>query len=300
MEEALEELETEQANPRSVDLDRLSTEEVVRLINEEDATVAGAVRDALPAVARAAELMAERLSHGGRVFYVGAGTSGRLGWLDAVEWVPTFGVEPGCVRVVVAGGIGAAVEASSEVEDDAGLGASDLLAQQPCARDVVVAIAASGRTPYVLGALRAGREAGCALIAVCNNPASPMEALADVAVVVRTGPEVVAGSTRMKAGTAQKMVLNLMSTATMVRLGKVYRNLMVDVRPLNRKLAAPAARIVVQAAGVPLEAAERLLGQAGGNVKVAIVMARADCDALEATERLKQAGGRLRVALGEE
>lgn len=296
---ALEELETEQPNPRSADLDRLTTDEVVRLINQEDATVAAAVREALPAVARAAELVAERLSRGGRVFYVGAGTSGRVGWLDAVEWGPTFGVEPGCVQVVVPGGIGSTVEATSELEDDADLGARDLRGRRPTAGDVVVGIAASGRTPYVLGALQAAREAGCAVVAVCNNPRSPMEALADVAVVVRTGPEVLAGSTRMKAGTAQKMVLNMLSTAAMVRLGKVYRNLMVDVRPLNQKLVARAVRIVAEAVGVPLEEAEELLERAGRNVKVAIVMGRAGCGREEAVERLWRAGGRVRAALGE-
>lgn len=297
---ALDELETERPNPRSADLDRLSIEDVVSLINREDATVAEAVRDALPAVARAAELVADRLSRGGRVFYVGAGTSGRVGWLDAVEWAPTFGVDPGCVRVVVAGGVGSGVETSSELEDDADLGASDLRSHRPCPRDVAVGIAASGRTPYVLGALRAAREAGCAVVAVCNNPASPMEALADVAVVVRTGPEVVAGSTRMKAGTAQKMVLNMVSTAAMVRLGKVYRNLMVDVRPLNRKLAARAARIVAEAAGISPGEAVQVLERAGANVKVAIVMARTGCSPEEAAKRLERAGGRVRAALGEE
>jgi N-acetylmuramic acid 6-phosphate etherase len=299
VDEALDELETEQPNPRSADLDRLSTEEVVRVINAEDAQVAEAVREALPAVARAADLVAERLARGGRVFYVGAGTSGRVGWLDAVEWAPTFGVDPGCVRVVVAGGVGSGVEASSELEDDAELGAADLLSHGPSRGDVVVGIAASGRTPYVLGALRAAREVGCAVVAVCNNPGSPMEPLADVAVVVRTGPEVVAGSTRMKAGTAQKMVLNMVSTAAMVRLGKVYRNLMVDVRPLNRKLAARAARIVAEAAGVSVEEAEDLLERAGRNAKAAIVMARTGCTLEEALERLERASGHVRAALGE-
>jgi N-acetylmuramic acid 6-phosphate etherase len=299
VDEALDELETEQPNPRSADLDRLSTEEVVRVINAEDAQVAEAVREALPAVARAADLVAERLARGGRVFYVGAGTSGRVGWLDAVEWAPTFGVDPGCVRVVVAGGVGSGVEASSELEDDAELGAADLLSHRPSRGDVVVGIAASGRTPYVLGALRAAREVGCAVVAVCNNPGSPMEPLADVAVVVRTGPEVVAGSTRMKAGTAQKMVLNMVSTAAMVRLGKVYRNLMVDVRPLNRKLAARAARIVAEAAGVSVEEAEDLLERAGRNAKAAIVMARTGCTLEEALERLERASGHVRAALGE-
>ncbi len=299
MSDPLDDLETEQPNPRTADLDRLPVSEVVRLINQEDATVAEAVRQALPAVARAAELVAERLARGGRVFYVGAGTSGRIGWLDAVEWVPTFGVEPGSVQAVVAGGIGSTVEASSELEDDAELGARDLQAQGPRADDVVVGIAASGRTPYVLGALRAARDAGCATVAVCNNPHSPMEAVADVAVVVRTGPEVVAGSTRMKAGTAQKMVLNMLSTAAMVRLGKVYRNLMVDVQPLNRKLAARASRIVAQAAGVSAEEAEEWLDRAGRNVKLAIVMARTGCGPEEAAARLRGAGGQVRVALGE-
>lgn len=295
----LDDLETERPNPRTADLDRLPVLEVVRLINEEDATVAEAVREALPAVARAAELVAERLSGGGRVFYVGAGTSGRVGWLDAVEWAPTFGVDPDCVQAVVPGGVGSGVEATSELEDDAELGARDLQARGPTVSDVVVGIAASGRTPYVVGALKAARDAGCATVAVCNNPRSPLEELADVAVVVRTGPEVVAGSTRMKAGTAQKMVLNMLSTAAMVRLGKVYRNLMVDVRPLNRKLVARAVRIVAEAVGAPPEEAEGLLERAGRDVKVAIVMARTGCTPEEARARLERAGGRVRAALGE-
>lgn len=297
IDESFDELVTEQRNPRSADLDQLSTEGIVRLINEEDATVAGAVRRVLPAIARAADLVAERLQLDGRVFYVGAGTSGRIGWLDAVEWGPTFGIEPGRIQVLVAGGVSASVEASSELEDDPNLGARDLQAHRPMRSDVVVGIAASGRTPYVLGALRAAREAGCAVVAVCNNPNSPMVELADVAIVVCTGPEVLTGSTRMKAGTAQKMVLNMISTAAMVRLGKVYGNLMVDVRPLNRKLWARACRIVAEAAGVPVEEAARLLERAGRNVKVAIVMAVRGCDHREAAERLARAGGVVRKAL---
>jgi len=292
-----DELLTEQRNPRSLHLDRLSTEEIVLLINEEDATVAWAVRRAIPAIARAADLVAEHLRLGGRVFYVGAGTSGRIGWLDAVEWGPTFGIEPDRIRVLVAGGVSASVEASSELEDDPDLGASDLQAHRPTRTDVVIGIAASGRTPYVLGALRAARDAGCAVVSVCNNPSPPMEGLADVAIVVCTGPEVLAGSTRMKAGTAQKMVLNMISTAAMVRLGKVYGNLMVDLRPLNRKLWARACRIVAEAAGVSGEEAACLLERADRNVKVAIVMAVRGCDPQEAAERLARAGGFVRRAL---
>lgn len=294
-----DELLTEQRNPRTLDLDRLSTVEVVSLIHEEDATVAAAVRTALPEIARAADLLSERLASGGRVIYVGAGTSGRIGWLDAVEWGPTFGIDANRIRVVVAGGLLASVDASSELEDSAELGASDLSREEPTPADVVVGIAASGRTPYVMGALRAAREAGCATVAVCNNPNPPMARLADVAIVVPTGPEVLAGSTRMKAGTAQKMVLNAISTAAMVRLGKVYSNLMVDLRPLNRKLWARACRIVAEAAGIPVEDAARILERAGRNVKVAIVMAHRNCDAAEATARLARAGGFVRRALEE-
>ncbi len=295
----LDELATEQRNPRSVDLDRLSTEAIVALIHAEDATVATAVQAALPQVARAADLLAERLGSGGRVFYVGAGTSGRVGWLDAVEWGPTFGVEPGRIHAVVAGGIHSTVEASSELEDDPGLGARDLLSHGPTRADVVVGITASGYTPYVLGAVRAAREVGCAVVAVCNNPHSPLEALADVAIVVPTGPEVLTGSTRMKAGTAQKMVLNMLSTAAMVRLGKVFSNLMVDLRPLNRKLLRRACRIVSEAAGVSIEEAGRFLERAGGDVKAAIVMAATGCEAPEAEARLARAGGSVRRALEE-
>jgi len=278
-------------------LDVMSTAEIVSLINEEDATVAPAVRRALPEIARAADLIADRLRRGGRLFYVGAGTSGRIAMLDAAEWTPTFGTPPGLVRAVVAGGAEATVAAASALEDDAELGARDLAAHDPTAGDVVVGIAASGRTPYVLGALRKARTFGAATIAVCSNADAPMAEAADVAIVVLTGPEVLTGSTRMKAGTAQKMVLNMLSTAAMVRLGKVYSNLMVDMVPANEKLLHRARRIVAEAAGISAAQAAQVLEDAGNQVKTAIVMAVLRCGRDEARAALDRAGGVVRTAL---
>jgi len=290
-------LVTERRNPRSMRLDLMSTAEIVALINDEDATVAPAVRAALPEIARAVDLIAARLRSGGRLFYVGAGTSGRVAMLDASEWPPTFGTEPGLVRAVVAGGASTAVTSAAPLEDDPELGARDLAAHEPTPRDVVVGIAASGRTPYVMGALRKAREVGAATIAVCSNPAPPMGDLADIAIVALTGPEVVTGSTRMKAGTAQKMILNMLSTAAMVRLGKVYSNLMVDMAPANEKLVERARRIVSEAAGISTAQAARMLEAAGNHVKTAIVMAVLRCGPEEAKAALDRSGGLVRGAL---
>ncbi|MDQ7843172.1 MAG: N-acetylmuramic acid 6-phosphate etherase [Armatimonadota bacterium] len=290
-------LVTERRNPRSMRLDVMSTAEIVALINDEDATVAAAVRGALPEIARAADLIADRLRRGGRLFYVGAGTSGRIAMLDAAEWTPTFGTDPGLVRAVVAGGAEATIAAASALEDDAEQGAQDLAVHDPVPSDVVVGIAASGRTPYVLGALRKARAAGAATIALCSNANTPMAEEADLAIVVLTGPEVLTGSTRMKAGTAQKMVLNMLSTAAMVRLGKVYSNLMVDMVPANEKLLHRARRIVAEAAGVSPAQAAQVLEAAGNHVKTAIVMAVLRCGRDEARAALERAGGMVRIAL---
>ncbi len=288
---------TEQANPASAALDRLSTADIVALINAEDATVAAAVQAALPDVVRAVDLIVARFTAGGKLFYVGAGTSGRIGLLDAAEWGPTFGTSPGVIGALIAGGPGAAVEVAADVEDEADLGATEIAARGVSARDVVLGITASGRTPYVLGALRTARDLGAATISVACNPASPIGSLSDVAIVAVTGPEVIAGSTRMKAGTAQKVILNMISTAVNVKLGKVFGNLMVDVRPLNQKLLERARRIVTEAAGVSPEEAARLLDASGGNVKAAIVMAATGLDLTEVLLRLERAGGFVRAAI---
>jgi N-acetylmuramic acid 6-phosphate etherase len=288
---------TEQANLATAGLDQLSTEDMLALIHAQDAEVAEAVRPALPEIARAVDLVAGRLSSGGRLFYAGAGTSGRIGLLDAAEWRPTFGTVPEMVRAIIAGGTMASVEAAADVEDDEQAGAMDLRDAGVSSGDVVVGITASGGTPYVLGALRAAREAGAATISIACNPVAPVAALSDIAIVAVTGPEVIAGSTRMKAGTAQKMILNMLSTAVNVKLGKVFGNLMVDIQPLNQKLIERARRIVAEATGVPDADAAALLDAAGGNVKAAIVMAVTGVDFPEAQRRLERAGGFVRTAI---
>ena len=287
---------TEQPNPRTANIDQLPTLEMLRVINEEDARVAEAVRQALPAIAEAVELMAARIRGGGRVFYVGAGSSGRIALQDAVEWTPTFGTPPDLVQTLMAGGEEAFVHSVEGAEDDRDAGYSEVK-ERVSARDVVIGVAASGRTPYVIGALEAANEIGAATVAVtCNDPA-PILDLAQVKIAAVTGPEVIAGSTRLKAGTAQKMIFNMLSTATMIRLGKVYGNLMVDVVASNQKLHQRARRVVAQIAGVDEDEAQRLLEQTGWRAKPAIVMARCGVDAEEARARLERAEGMLRRVL---
>jgi N-acetylmuramic acid 6-phosphate etherase len=289
---------TEQANPRSADLDQKTALEIVQIMNAEDATVAAAVAAALPAIAEAVEAIAARLAAGGRLIYVGAGTSGRLGVLDAVECVPTFSVDAQTVQGLIAGGMTALTEAVEGAEDSREAGRADLLALNLTAQDAVVGIAASGRTPYVVAALEAAAEIGALTVGVaCSAPAPVLDA-AQIQIAVLTGPEVIAGSTRLKAGTAQKMVLNMLSTGAMVRRGKVYGNLMVDVRVTNEKLAARARRIVAEAGGVDEGTAARLLAQTGHAVKPAIVMARRGVDAAEAVRLLAEADGFLRRVIG--
>lgn len=289
---------TEQANPRSADLDQKTALEIVQIMNAEDATVTAAVGAALPAIAEAAEAIAGRLAAGGRLIYVGAGTSGRLGVLDAVECVPTFSVDADRVQGVIAGGVVALTEAVEGAEDDRAAGRADLLALHLSARDAVVGIAASGRTPYVVAALETAAAAGALTVGVvCSTPAPVLDA-AQIRIAVLTGPEVIAGSTRLKAGTAQKMVLNMLSSAAMVLRGKVYGNLMVDVRVTNQKLAQRARRIVAQAGQVDEDTAARLLEQTGNAVKPAIVMARRGVDAAEAVRLLAEADGFLRRVIG--
>lgn len=289
---------TEQPNPRSTHVDQRSALEIVQLMNAEDATVAAAVREALPAIAEAVEIIAARLRNGGRLIYVGAGTSGRLAVLDAVECVPTFSTDPSLVRGLIAGGEKALTRAVEGAEDDRDAGRRDLLALAITADDVVVGLAASGRTPYVVAALEAANERGAATIGVsCNSPAPVLDA-AQLKIAALVGPEIITGSTRLKAGTAQKMILNMLSTASMIVLGKVYGNLMVDVRVTNQKLADRARRIVSEVTGMDMDEATRLLAKTNNEVKTAIVVGLLAVSAEEARARLQGAQGRLRAVIG--
>jgi len=289
---------TEARNPASMDLDQRDSLGIVTLMNQEDARVAEAVRAELPKIARAVDLIVERLSQGGRLLYFGAGTSGRLGILDATECPPTFSAPPEQVQGFIAGGSAALTRSIEGAEDDmeAGMVAAREEARVS-SRDAVVGIAASGRTPWVIGALRASREAGALTIGLVCNPATPIHQEVDICIAPVPGPEVLMGSTRLKAGTAQKMVLNMLSTATMVRLGKVYSNLMVDVQPTNSKLRARAVRILKVAAGVEETQARALLEASGWEVKTALVMALAGVEAEEARRRLAAAKGHVRRAV---
>jgi len=289
--------QTERRNPRSRGLDRKSTREILRIINREDAGVARVVAREIPAIARAVEAIAARLRDGGRLLYVGAGTSGRLAALDAAECPPTFGVSPRRVQAIVAGGRRALSKAAEGAEDSSTQGARDLAGKNVTAKDAVVGLTASGTTPYVLGALRYARQRGAATIGVTSNRRSPLARLAHILVAPATGPEVVAGSTRMKAGTAQKLVLNMLSTAAMVRLGRVYDNWMIGVALTNRKLRRRGLRILEQAASVSVSAAEQALRQAGDDLPVALVMLQAGVSPAEAKRRLHRTQGHVRRAL---
>jgi N-acetylmuramic acid 6-phosphate etherase len=290
-------LVTEQRNPRSRRLDRLATPAVLRLMNREDQRVPRAVAREIPRIAKAVDLIVERLGRGGRLFYVGAGTSGRLGVLDAAECPPTFGTPRTLVQGIIAGGRRALVRSIEGAEDDGAAAAAALRKKRLTERDIVVGIMASRRTPYAIGALEHGRRVGAATIAVTANPAGGPKLPADVVIAPRVGPEVVTGSTRLKAGTAQKLVLNMLSTATMVRLGKVYENLMVDLRLASRKLEERSKRVFMHATGARYDDAEPWLRRAGGSVKVAIVMHRAKVTRAEAERRLKEAQGWVRNAI---
>ncbi|MGE5488320.1 MAG: N-acetylmuramic acid 6-phosphate etherase [bacterium] len=292
-----ERLLTEQRNPASSAIDTLSTEEMLRVINAEDAKVAAAVGREIPNIARAVDAIAERLRAGGRLFYIGAGTSGRLGVLDASECPPTFGVPQEMVQGIIAGGEPALTRAVEGCEDDAAAGAADIEARGFTAADALVGIATSGRTPYVLGAVARAREVGALTAGISCTPNSELSRAVEIAIEPLVGPEVVTGSTRMKAGTATKLVLNMLSTGVMIRLGYVYGNLMVNVQPANEKLRDRARRIVGEAAGVDAGAAARALDEAGGRVKVAIVMARLGVGRDEAARRLEAAGGQVAEAL---
>ncbi|MFQ2421088.1 N-acetylmuramic acid 6-phosphate etherase [Aeromonas caviae] len=282
---------TETRNPASVEIDQLSTLEMLRVINQEDQQVALAVGQLLPEIARAVDAIAAAFGKGGRLVYIGAGTSGRLGILDASECPPTYGVSAEQVIGLIAGGHKAILQAVENAEDDAELGARDLKNIQFCANDVLVGIAASGRTPYVLGAMAHASAVGATVCSISCNPGSPLARAADISMVAVVGPEIVTGSSRMKAGTAQKLILNMLSTGAMIRTGKVYGNLMVDVEATNAKLVERQKRIVMEATDCERTTAERALAQADNHCKTAIVMILAGLTADEARHRLQSSNG---------
>lgn len=294
--ENLATLPTEARNPRTEHIDQLSTLDMLRAINDEDATVAAAVRAELPHIAQAIDAIAARFEQGGRLFYIGAGTSGRLGVLDASECPPTFSVPPSLFQGIIAGGDAALRTSSESSEDSPEQGAADLAAHAFAANDSLIGIAASGRTPYVLGALAHARKLGALTIALTCVPNSPMAAISDIAISPITGPEVLTGSTRLKAGTATKLVLNMLSTAVMIKAGAVYGNLMVNVQPTNAKLVDRAHRIIMAATGVDQPTATELLTQAG-TVKKAIAMQKLSLTPEAAEARLKAYKGNLSALL---
>lgn len=288
---------TEERNPLTTEIDTLSTMDMLTLINAEDQKVALAVRNELPNIARAVDAIAARMQRGGRLIYIGAGTSGRLGVLDASECPPTFGIRPEQVMGLIAGGQSALTGAIEGAEDDRLGGAGEIAELHITERDCVVGIAASGRTPYAIGGLEEAKRHGAFTISItCNRP-SPLEELAEIGIAPIVGPEVVSGSTRLKAGTAQKMALNMISTGVMIRLGKTYSNLMVDVQPTNSKLRQRARRIVAEATGLNLEKAAEVLQASEGGVKTAIVAVLADVSPDVARERLRASGGYVRKAI---
>jgi N-acetylmuramic acid 6-phosphate etherase len=290
-------LKTERSNPATQRLDTRSSLEIARLMCAEDAKVAPAVRKVLPQISRAIDAVASALRSGGRLIYVGTGTSGRLGALDAAECPPTFNTDPRMVQFVIAGGqeaLGAAVEAD---EDSRKTGRADIAKRKPTKRDVVVGLAASGRTPYTVAAVKYARSRGATTVGITCNRNTPLEHAADIAIVVEVGPEVITGSTRMKAATAQKMVLNMLSTGAMTRLGYVYGNLMVNAHLKNSKLVERGIRNLQQAAGLDRDQSVRALRKAGGSVPVAVVMTKQRTGRSQAERLLQQTKGNLRLAL---
>jgi N-acetylmuramic acid 6-phosphate etherase len=293
----LENLLTEQVNPASEAIDALPAERILEIINAEDRKVADSVTPEIPAIARAVDAIAEAMQGGGRLFYIGAGTSGRLGVLDASECPPTFSADPEAVQGIMAGGERALAHPTEATEDDPAIGARDLRERGFTARDVLVGIAASGRTPYVLGAVAEAQRLGAITAGISCTPDSELARAVHIAITPLSGPEILAGSTRMKAGTATKLVLNMISTAVFIRLGYVYGNLMVNMQPKNTKLRDRAQRIIVRASGVSYEAAGLLLTAAGDSVRTAIVMGKMGVDRETAERRLAAAGGHIRQAI---
>lgn len=293
----LDNLLTEARNPQTMELDSMTPLEIVTAMNREDARVPESIRPQLPNIARCVAWATEAIRSGGRLIYMGAGTSGRLGVLDAVECPPTFGVSPDVVVGLIAGGDRAFVKAVEGAEDSRELGKADLEAIGLTPKDLVVGIAASGRTPYVLGGLAYANSLGCKTAAISCNPGSAVGKEARLAIEVAPGPECLTGSTRLKAGTAQKLILNMISTATMVGCGKAYSNLMVDVMQTNEKLVVRAQNIVMEATGVSRDSAKEAIALAGGSCKLAVTMILADCTVEEAKERLERCGGSVRQAI---
>jgi len=293
----LEHLLTEQPNPVSEGIDALTSEQIVRIINHEDQKVAEAVEREIPIIARAVDVMVGVFERGGRLFYIGAGTSGRLGVLDAAECPPTFNVSPEVVQGIIAGGEAALARATETTEDDPAIGAQDLRGRGFRPRDVLVGIAASGRTPYVLGAIAEANGMGAFTMGISCTPDSELAVAVKLPITLLVGPEIVAGSTRMKAATATKMVLNMLTTASFIRMGYVFGNLMVNVQPKNSKLADRARRILARAAGISYEKAGEMLMASGNSVRTAIVMARLGVNREEAERRLAAGHGRMSEAL---
>lgn len=294
----IKDLVTEKRNPNTFDIDTKSTFQILKLINREDKKVALAVEKELPHIAKAVDLIVDAFKNKGRLFYIGAGTSGRLGVLDAAECPPTFGTPPGMIKGIIAGGRRTLVRSKEGVEDDFEAGGKDLEKNKISKKDVVVGMTASRRTPYVLGALEKAKKVGAKTIFIFCNPiskhkirASRLKTKVDMAISPILGPEVITGSTRMKAGSAQKMILNMLTTASMIKLGKVYQNLMVDLQAKSEKLVERSKRIIMMTTGVDYKKAERYLGKAGGKVKTALVMILANVDKQTAEKRLKVAGG---------
>lgn len=293
----LTKLSTETRNPNTMELDQMTPLEIVTAMNKEDAGVAEAIKAVLPHVATAIEWCTESLKRGGRIIYMGAGTSGRLGLLDAVECPPTFGVTPDTVVGLIAGGESAFIKAVEGAEDSRTLGEEDLRKIGLTDKDVVIGIAASGRTPYVIYGLRYAKKTGCKTAVIACNKNSEMAKESDLAIEPVLGPEVLTGSTRLKAGTAQKMILNMISTGSMIGIGKSYQNLMVDVMQTNEKLVTRAENIVIEATGCDREQAKRVLKEAEGSVKLAIASILLNCDMNSAREALQKAQGHIKIAL---
>jgi len=290
-------LVTEERNERTMDLDTLDTNELVERVQAEDFEVAKAVQKVVPDIARAIDLITERVKNGGKLFYFGAGTSGRLGVLDAAECQPTFGIEKDLVQAFIAGGKDAMFHSYEDAEDQRDLGSSDVVDAKVTNKDVVVGVSSSGRTPYVMGVINKAKEIGAAAISVVNNPGSPLSTISDVTIAAVVGPEALTGSTRMKSGTAQKMILNLISTCTMVRLGKVYENLMIDLKPTNYKLRERAVSIISILGSVPRQLAEGALVASHDKCKTAILMVKRKLGRAQAEELITKCSGSLRKAL---
>lgn len=293
----IDHLMTEQRNPNTAKIDQLGTQEMLKLINDEDKLVADAVEQEIPNITLAVDKIAEALGRGGRLVYIGAGTSGRLGVLDASECPPTFGVDENMVIGLIAGGDSALRKSIEGAEDKEEEAVKQLQGIHFSAKDVLVGIAASGRTPYVIGGLTYANELGATTVAISCSPNSVIGGIANIAITLVVGPEVISGSTRLKAGTAQKMVLNMMTTSAMIKMGKVYGNLMVDVSPSNIKLVERAKRIVAQATGISIDEAQQFLIETNYNPKLAIVMIKGTYTVEEAKKRLEEAQGFISKAL---